>query len=236
MFELFKAIGLGLVVILPLANPLTTVALFLGLAGDMNFQERNRQAMQASIYVFLIMMVAWYAGNAVLHTFGISIPGLRMAGGLIVAFIGFRMLFPAKPVGHSVEAEHKQDEIDATDANRESVNIAFVPLAMPSTAGPGTIAMIISSASTVKAGVDFPNWVVNVAPVLTFLSVAVILWISLRSSGAIMKLVGKGGIEAISRLMGFLLVCMGVQFVINGVLEVVRTFIRIAPPGRGAIY
>ncbi len=68
MLELFKAIGLGLVVILPLANPLTTVALFLGLAGDMNFQERNRQALQASIYVFLIMMVAWYAGNAVLHT------------------------------------------------------------------------------------------------------------------------------------------------------------------------
>jgi len=211
-------------VLLPLANPLTTVALFLGLAGDMNFQERNRQAMQASIYVFLIMMVAWYAGNAVLHTFGISIPGLRMAGGLIVAFIGFRMLFPAKPVGHSVEARHKKDEIDATDTQSESVNIAFVPLAMPSTAGPGTIAMIISSASTVKAGVDFPNWVVNVAPVLTFLSVAVILWISLRSSGAIMKLVGKGGIEAISRLMGFLLVCMGVQFLINGVLEVVRTF------------
>jgi multiple antibiotic resistance protein len=224
MLELFKAIGLGLVVLLPLANPLTTVALFLGLAGDMNFQERNRQAMQASIYVFLIMMVAWYAGNAVLHTFGISIPGLRMAGGLIVAFIGFRMLFPAKPVGHSVEARHKKDEIDATDTQSESVNIAFVPLAMPSTAGPGTIAMIISSASTVKSGVDFPNWVVNVAPVLTFLSVAVILWISLRSSGAIMKLVGKGGIEAISRLMGFLLVCMGVQFLINGVLEVVRTF------------
>jgi len=224
MLELFKAIGLGLVVILPLANPLTTVALFLGLAGEMNFQERNRQAMQASIYVFLIMMVAWYTGSAVLHTFGISIPGLRMAGGLIVAFIGFRMLFPAKPVGHSVEAEHKQDELDATDSNRETVNIAFVPLAMPSTAGPGTIAMIISSASTVKSGVDFPAWVVAVAPVLTFLAVSVILWISLRSSGAIMKLVGKGGIEAISRLMGFLLVCMGVQFVINGVLEVIHNY------------
>lgn len=221
MLELIKAIGLGLVVILPLANPLTTVALFLGLAGEMNFQERNRQARQASIYVFAIMMVAWYAGSAVLNTFGISIPGLRMAGGLIVAFIGFRMLFPAKPAGHSVEAKHKLDEQEAT---REPVNIAFVPLAMPSTAGPGTIAMIISSASTVRSGVDFPAWVVNVAPVLTFLLVSLILWISLRSSGAIMKLVGKSGIEAISRLMGFLLVCMGVQFIINGVLEVVRTF------------
>jgi len=221
MLELIKAIGLGLVVILPLANPLTTVALFLGLAGEMNFQERNRQARQASIYVFAIMMVAWYAGNAVLDTFGISIPGLRMAGGLIVAFIGFRMLFPAKPAGHSVEAKQKLDEQEATS---EPVNIAFVPLAMPSTAGPGTIAMIISSASTVKSGVDFPAWVISVAPVLTFLLVSLILWVSLRSSGAIMKLVGKSGIEAISRLMGFLLVCMGVQFIINGVLEVVRTF------------
>ncbi|NRH24306.1 multiple antibiotic resistance protein [Pantoea sp. PNA 14-12] len=221
MLELIKAIGLGLVVILPLANPLTTVALFLGLAGEMNFRERNRQALQASIYVFAIMMVAWYAGSAVLHTFGISIPGLRIAGGLIVAFIGFRMLFPAKPVGHSVEAKHKHDELETA---QEPVNIAFVPLAMPSTAGPGTIAMIISSASTVRSGVDFPAWVINVAPVLTFLVVSVILWISLRSSGAIMRLVGKGGIEAISRLMGFLLVCMGVQFIINGVLEVIHTF------------
>ncbi|WP_210523842.1 MarC family NAAT transporter [Pantoea ananatis] len=221
MLELIKAIGLGLVVILPLANPLTTVALFLGLAGEMNFQERNRQALQASIYVFAIMMVAWYAGSAVLHTFGISIPGLRIAGGLIVAFIGFRMLFPAKPVGHSVEAKHKHDELETA---QEPVNIAFVPLAMPSTAGPGTIAMIISSASTVRSGVDFPAWVLNVAPVLTFLVVSVILWICLRSSGAIMRLVGKGGIEAISRLMGFLLVCMGVQFIINGVLEVIHDF------------
>ncbi|WP_336748287.1 MarC family NAAT transporter [Pantoea vagans] len=221
MLELIKAVSLGLVVILPLANPLTTVALFLGLAGDMNFEERNRQARQASFYVFAIMVVAWYAGSAVLNTFGISIPGLRMAGGLIVAFIGFRMLFPAKPAGHSVEAKHKLDEQEAT---KEPVNIAFVPLAMPSTAGPGTIAMIISSASTVRSGVDFPAWVISVAPVLTFLLVSLILWISLRSSGAIMKLVGKSGIEAISRLMGFLLVCMGVQFIINGVLEVVRTF------------
>ena len=80
--------------------------------------------------------------------------------------------------------------------------------------------MIISSASTVRHGVDFPGWVILVAP----LAVSVILWGSLRSSGAIMRLVGKGGIEAISRLMGFLLVCMGVQFIINGVLEIIKTY------------
>lgn len=207
MMDLFKAIGLGLVVLLPLANPLTTVALFLGLAGNMNSAERNRQSYMASVYVFAIMMVAYYAGQLVMNTFGISIPGLRIAGGLIVAFIGFRMLFPQQKAHESPEAKSKSEEL----ADEPTANIAFVPLAMPSTAGPGTIAMIISSASTVRHGGEFPDWVIMVAPPIIFLAVAVILWGCLRSSGAIMRLVGKGGIEAISRLMGFLLVCMGVQ-------------------------
>ncbi|KAF0860802.1 antibiotic resistance protein MarC [Mixta calida B021323] len=61
MSELLCAVGLGLVVLLPLANPLTTVALFLGLAGDMSASERRKQSFQAACYVFLIMTVAWYA-------------------------------------------------------------------------------------------------------------------------------------------------------------------------------
>ena len=69
MFDLFKAIGLGLAVLLPLANPLTTVALFLGLAGNMNNAERNKQALMASVYVFAILMVSWYAGQVVMNTF-----------------------------------------------------------------------------------------------------------------------------------------------------------------------
>ncbi|WP_449540629.1 MarC family NAAT transporter [Enterobacter ludwigii] len=220
MLDLIKAIGLGLVVLLPLANPLTTVALFLGLAGNMNSAERNHQSMMASVYVFAIMMVAYYAGQLVMNTFGISIPGLRIAGGLIVAFIGFRMLFPAQKAHESPKAKSKSEELET----EPSANIAFVPLAMPSTAGPGTIAMIISSASTVRDGSTFPDWVITVAPPLIFALIGIIVWASLRSSGAIMRWVGKGGIEAISRLMGFLLVCMGVQFIINGVLEIIKTY------------
>lgn len=155
MLDLFKAIGLGLVVLLPLANPLTTVALFLGLAGNMNSAERNRQSLMASVYVFAIMMVAYYAGQLVMDTFGISIPGLRIAGGLIVAFIGFRMLFPQQKAIDSPEAKSKSEELE----DEPSANIAFVPLAMPSTAGPGTIAMIISSASTVRQSSTFADWV-----------------------------------------------------------------------------
>ena len=137
-----------------------------------------------------------------------------------MAFIGFRMLFPQQKAHDSPEARSKSEELE----DEPTANIAFVPLAMPSTAGPGTIAMIISSASTVKHGANFPDWVILVAPPIIFALVGIILWGCLRSSGAIMRLVGKGGIEAISRLMGFLLVCMGVQFIINGVLEIITTY------------
>lgn len=79
MMELIEIVGLGLVMILPLANPLTTVALFLGLSRGMSEAEQNRQILQTSIYVFIIMMVAFYSGQVILKTFGISIPGLRIA-------------------------------------------------------------------------------------------------------------------------------------------------------------
>ena len=131
MFDLFKAIGLGLAVLLPLANPLTTVALFLGLAGNMNNAERNKQALMASVYVFAILMVSWYAGQVVMNTFGISIPGLRIAGGLIVAFIGFRMLFPQQKAHDSMEAKIKSEELQ----DEPTANIAFVPLAMGDSVG-----------------------------------------------------------------------------------------------------
>ena len=129
-------------------------------------------------------------------------------------------MLPQKKMHEAPEIKTKSEELE----DEPTANIAFVPLAMPSTAGPGTIAMIISSASTVRHGSEFPDWVIMIAPPIIFAVVGIILWGCLRSSGAIMRLVGKGGIEAISRLMGFLLVCMGVQFIINGVLEIIKTY------------
>ena len=189
----------------------------LGLSGNMTTQERNQQSLMASVYVFIIMMVAYYAGQVVMNTFGISIPGLRIAGGLIVSFIGFRMLFPQPHVEERILIENKTAEMKKQD----SPNIAFVPRAMPSTAGPGTIAMIISVAAAMRDVQPYAEWVMLVAPPLTFFLACAILLLCLRSSGFIMRKLGNSGVEAFSRLMGFLLVCIGVQFVINGVYEVV---------------
>jgi multiple antibiotic resistance protein len=198
MIRLIELIGLGLVTLLPLANPLTTVALFIGLSGDMTQAERERQSMLTGLYVFIIIIVAYYGGQAVMNAFGISIPGLRIGGGLIVSSIGFSMLFPKAALDDTVEVGEKSAELK----RRATKDIAFVPLAMPTTAGPGTI-----------------------VPVAVSVLIGLLVWLCLRSADLIMRLVGRSGIEAISRLMGFLLVVMGVQFAINGILEIVATFV-----------
>jgi multiple antibiotic resistance protein len=216
VLELLKAVAIGLVTLLPLANPLTTVALLMGLSRGMDEAERNRQAFKAACYTFAIMMVAYYVGQLVMNVFGISITGLRIAGGLIVTFIGFSMLFPQQRLDETPEVERRGEEL----RQHRTDDIAFIPLAMPTTAGPGTIALIISTAATVREEASYAGWVLLVAPPLIFFLASAILLLCLRSAGGIMNLLGNSGVEAFSRLMGFLLVCIGVQFVINGIYEV----------------
>ena len=218
MLELLKAVALGLATLLPLANPLTTVALMMGLSRGMDEAERNRQALKASIYVFVIMATAYYAGQLVMNVFGISITGLRIAGGLIVAFIGFRMLFPQQKLDETPEVERRSEEL----RQHRTDDIAFIPLAMPSTAGPGTIALIISTAAAVQDERPYAEWVMHATPPLVFFLASLILLLCLRSAGTIMRKLGNSGVEAFSRLMGFLLVCIGVQFVVNGIYEIAK--------------
>ncbi|WP_397453603.1 MarC family NAAT transporter [Pseudomonas sp. NA-150] len=215
MIDLFNALALGLLALLPLINPPTTVAVFLAFSAQLSREEKNKQAFLTALYVFIIMTITYYLGEIIMGVFSISIPGLRMAGGGILMIIGLKMLFPQPhpPVASGTSKE-------------ESTNFAFIPLAMPMTAGPGTIAMIISSAATIKTNTVFPSWVLLIAPPLIFIITGLILWGCLRSADFIVKKTGKSGIDAISRLMGFLLICMGVQFAINGSVEIVQGIIN----------
>jgi len=227
ILDFLKLVGLGLFTLLPVANPLTSVTLLLALSRGYTHEERNRQVDRASLYVLGIILVCFYAGNAIMSGFGISIPGLRIAGGLIVAYIGFGMLFPdTSQTEAAVQMDMAPDEpavqLDSPHGRHRPPprDISFIPLALPGTAGPGTIALIISNASSMhSAGGLKPSD--HLAVITVAVLVAVIFWFCLRSAERIDRVLGQSGIDAISRVMGFLLICMGVQFGINGVFELI---------------
>ncbi|HRL20863.1 MAG TPA: MarC family NAAT transporter [Alcaligenes sp.] len=208
---LIKLLGLGLAFLLPLANPLTSMALFLSLSESMSSQERQRQLRQATLYVFAALLVTHYAGIWIIDALSISMVDMRIAGGLIVAYIGFRMLFPT-PI--STVVAHAADQSNADNS------IAFVPLTMPGTVGPGTMALIISASSKIDSlQSQYPQWMLLAAPPLLAALIALLFYVCLRSSTRIVKLIGHNGVDAISRIMGFLLVCMAVQLVLEGVQQ-----------------
>lgn len=218
MFEFVKIAVLVFFMLLPLANPLVAVTLMMSLGARLPDAEKARQSRDAAKYSLAVMLVSFYCGQLVMKIFGISIPGLRIAGGLIVLVIGFQMLFPAQSSG-TPELESKKDELKGKGS--ASSSLAFIPLTMPGFAGPGTIAMVISIASTLPS-FGAPMWVMLSAPILSFIGLCLFLWFCLKSSAKIVAKIGQSGIDAISRVMGFLLVCMGVQFCINGVIELMQ--------------
>lgn len=218
MHAFLNDVAVGLLGLTTIANPVTSATVLLALTARYPDAERNRQIFRAAIYVFIVLLLCFYAGSVVMRLFGISIPGLRLAGGLIVTYIGFGMLFPA-----AAEPEKDvQQELSADRPTTELRDIAFVPLTMPCTTGPGTIAFIISAAATMPA--RNYSYSVHLAVITVAVLFTLEFWICLRGATPILRLLGESGVDALSRVMGFLLVCIGVQFVINGAHEIFQTW------------
>ena len=131
MFDFVKVIAMVFLMLIPLANPLVAVTLMMSLGARLSTEEKHKQAKDAAKYSLIVMLISFYCGQLVMQIFGISIPGLRIAGGLIVMVIGFQMLFPPQNYGSTPELESKKDELK----NRAAMNLAFIPLTMPGFAG-----------------------------------------------------------------------------------------------------
>lgn len=203
--QYFLMVMIGL---LPIINPFSTSALFLSLTANNTVAERNRQALAGCIYAFSILAVFLLAGQAIIAFFGISIPGIRIAGGLIVLSVGYHMIFPKDP---ELPPEQEREAIRRKD-------IAFTPLAMPSLSGPGSIALVLSYGSEVPADRVFTGYAVILAGILATVAIC---YVVLRMASQLMRLLGANGVLALTKIMGFILVAIAVQFIVSGVSEFV---------------
>jgi multiple antibiotic resistance protein len=201
------AIFLGtLVGLLPIINPLAAAPTFLAITEGDSDQRRREQARKGCLYMVAILICTLIGGTVIMNFFGISIPGLRIAGGILMARIGMSMVAPKNPAFQ--EAREEQE------AARRKIDISFSPLAMPMLSGPGSIAVTIGFTSLATGWIDY------VAIIAGIVCVALLTYVVLRLSGKIAGLSGPVGVNAMTKIMGFLIMCIGVQFVVNGVLAI----------------
>jgi multiple antibiotic resistance protein len=209
------AVVLTIGALLPIMNPFSTAPLFVSLTAGCSEPRRNREARDGCVYAFGILITFLPLGGFIIDFFGISVAGMRVAGGLIIAVIGFRMLFPQPRAAGAA----------AADTDGQELGIAFTPIAMPSLAGPGSISVVLTGATQIRSG-HGSEWPFIYAGVILGMALTLVFaYLVLRGAGKLVRFLGPSGIDAMTRIFGFLLVCIGMQFLLTGIGD----FFQIRP-------
>lgn len=190
-------------------NPIGTVPIFVGLTQHDDKKERSRISLWTAIDVFLILIISFFVGQYVLDFFGISIEALRIAGGLIIVSSGFSLLTGKFKKTRGI---NKKVEDDVQNRN----DIALTPLAIPMLAGPGSISLLIALYQ------DNQETHQIVIATLAILAVALSIFIILRSAHYLSRILGASGIVAISRIVGFIVIAIGIQYIVSAIVSIIK--------------
>lgn len=205
MHEIFLFFIGSFVSLFSIVDPLLAVPVFVSLTEKYSQQRRVQIANQASIYVLGILLVFFIAGGLILNFFGISIEGLRIAGGLMI-------------IGAAVDMLQRKERLLPKEQHESEVkdDIAFSPIAMPLLSGPGAIAVIIGMTSDANTVSHY------LVILLVIFLTAFLCYIFLRLAPFISQKMGETTMSSFNRIMGFILLCIGVQYIVNGVMPLLK--------------
>lgn len=213
-----KAVAVVPLTLLPIINPLSGAPVFLLTAGPQEDSVR-RLARQVALNCWWVLVVSMLIGSYVLDLFGISLPIVRIGGGLIVASVGWKML-------------HSKDDDDVRRAVAESaaaglgpediVRKSFYPITFPLTTGPGTIAAAIAL-GTKSSGSPLTYVAGMIIAVIGATLTAGVVFLVYRNSGRILGRMGPVGTLVMMRLMAFVLLCIGIEILWAGWQELARS-------------
>jgi multiple antibiotic resistance protein len=205
---------LALSALFSIVNPLATALIFSQVTADRTHEERNELARRIGFYSALVMLGALWGGAYILSFFGVSLAALRIAGGFVVSFSAWGLL--QKPEQNE---ERKQEQASHAEGVED---VAFFPLTMPFTTGPGTISVAIALGSNLPFGKPgFVSFFLGASAAA--IAIALSVWIAYASADRLMELLGHARARVVTRLAAFLLLCVGVQISLNGIQDFARS-------------
>jgi multiple antibiotic resistance protein len=184
-----------------IVNPFGAMAVFLTLTADDRAAERARIALRSCVYMVCILSMAFFGGQYILNFFGISIQHLRIAGGILLIRSAFELLTPG--------ANRDRVGPAALEESKRKDDVSFTPLAMPMLSGPGSMAVCI--------GLIRPTYVDKALTIAGFALVALATFIILIFSLRLTRVLGKPGMAAMARIIGFITLAIGVNFLASAI-------------------
>jgi multiple antibiotic resistance protein len=191
--------------LISVTNPLGTVPVFVGLTKAHSGIQRNRIAFWTSLNVLIILLISFFGGKFILGFFGITLNSLKIAGGLIITLSGFALLTGEYVKHKGLKKEKVKNDI------KERSDISLTPLALPMIAGPGAISVLITYNQEYQ---ESSHIFIIIGAILL---ATIIIYTVLRSSFLIVKMLGASGINALSRIIGFIVIAIGVEFIVSAI-------------------
>lgn len=216
--ELFAAWLFGFSALISIINPLGGALVFQGMTRWLTEPERARLARAIAVNSFVVLVVALFLGARVLGFFGISLEALRLAGGLAVAVAGWRMLNEEPEEARQQRDARAPAALDTAPIER----MAFFPLTLPLTTGPGSIAACIALSAERRASALGDVFLGAVAALLIAATVAISVWVAYANAAALARRLGPTGMLVAAKLAAFLLLCIGAQIMLTGATDALR--------------
>ena len=203
---IFLAVG----ALLPIVDPLGGAPIYITMTAGLSPEQRKRMAKAVAINSFLLLIASTLIGAYVLDFFGLSIPAVQVAGGIVVCSMGWQLL-------NSPNAVPNMERTDATAWTPEQLGErAFYPMTMPLTVGPGSISVALTLGANPPPG--FRSLLAtSIAHTIGILIVALSVYLCDRYAAQILRKLGPVGTSVVMRLSAFILLCIGVQILWNGV-------------------
>jgi len=196
-------------------NPLGTVPVFVGLTQDNTSKENLIIAFWTAVNVLVILLISFFLGKYLLVFFGIGINSLKIAGGLIIASSGFALLTGKFAEHKGMKRKKVEDDI------QKRSEITLTPLAIPMLAGPGTISLLITYNQAYSLTSE--KFILIGAMLLA----TILFYAILKSAHLIVRKMGASGINGLSRIIGFVVISIGVEYIISALINLVKTHFLI---------
>lgn len=203
--DLLNAFLLVYAGLFPIVNPIGGAPIFLSLTGGCTDPERNALALRVAFHSFYLLLGSLLLGSYVLEFFGITLPIVRIAGGLVVTATAWTLLQQGDTSGRRGDS----GPVAPTDA--------FYPITMPITVGPGSIAVAITLGSQRPRVADFTDIaILGAAAVVGLVAIAATVYVCYRFAERTVGALGQRGTNVLVRLSAFILLCIGIQIMWNG--------------------
>lgn len=210
MNNILNAFLLVYAALFPIVNPVGSAPLFLRMTRGRSTADRAALAYGVARYSFFLLLGSLFIGSHVLEFFGITLPVVRIAGGLVVAAFGWRLLHAP---------EDTVDEREKTSAQSGPQVDAFYPLTMPLTVGPGSIsvAVTLGSQRPSAAATDLAQLaILGGAAIAGLAAISLTIFVCYRFADRVIAFLGARGTDVLMRLSAFILFCIGIQIIWNG--------------------